>query len=81
MPREVLTQRQQDVYNYIVRYATTHLYSPSISDICVGCSIKSRSDVWRYLRILEDKGYVRLGQHKEARAIKLNGFKLVEVEE
>lgn len=81
MERNKLTERQQEVYDYIVRYTQEHLYSPSITDICVGCNIKSRSDVWRYLRTLENKGYVRLSQHQEARSIRLIGFKLVRVEE
>lgn len=81
MERNKLTERQQEVYDFIVRYTQAHLYSPSITDICVSCHFASRSDVHRILRILDDKGYIKKPLHSEARAIKLIGFKLVRVEE
>lgn len=81
MAKNTLTERQQEVYDFIVRYTQEHMYPPSITDICVSCHFKSKSNVHEILRILDDKGYIKKPMHSEARAIKLYGYKLVRVEE
>ena len=80
MAKKELTPRQKQIYDYILRYTQRNLYPPSVTEICAATKTTSSSDVWRFLRILEDKGYIRLGRHAATRAITLTGYKLVRTE-
>ena len=67
----------EKIYNFIVRYTTEHLYSPSVQDICDGVGYSSKSTVCAYLRTIEKLGLISLGDFAQPRRIKLIGFKLV----
>lgn len=76
--RKPLTPKQQEVYDFIVKYTQEHLYSPSIREIGEGTNLKSTSSVFTHLINLELKGYIV--RKCEQRSIKLVGFKLVREE-
>jgi repressor LexA len=54
-----LTDKQQQVLNFIVSYAEDHGYPPSVRDICQGIGVKSTSTVHGYLTRLEKGGYLK----------------------
>lgn len=68
---------QNKVYDFLVDYITTNLYSPSIRDICDGCGYKSTSTVQSHLISLERRGLIALENYGSPRCIKLVGYKMV----
>ena len=54
-----LTDREKQIYNYILDCMKTDGYAPSVRDICNGLQIRSTSTVHQYLRRLDSKGYIR----------------------
>lgn len=59
MTRKKLTDRQQLVYDGIVKYQTEHGFAPSIRELCKICGLASTSSVYSHLKSLEDLGYIR----------------------
>lgn len=53
-----LTEKQQKIYDFILRYTEEHGYSPSIRDIAAASHLKSTSTVHFHLKALEEAGYV-----------------------
>lgn len=53
-----LTEKQQQIYDFILRYTEEHGYSPSIRDIAAASHLKSTSTVHFHLKALEEAGYV-----------------------
>ena len=72
-----MSERQYEIYSFIVKYIKENLYPPTFAEICQGTSIKSKSTVSDHLLGLENLGYVevKLGT---PRAIKLIGYAIVE---
>lgn len=70
-------EAQKKIYDFIVKYTTENLYSPSVQDICDGTGFKSKSSVFVHLRKLESLGLISLGEFAQPRCIKLIGYKLV----
>lgn len=54
-----LTERERDIYNYIVNAIRNEGYSPSVRDICNALNMKSTSTVHTYLERLERKGMIQ----------------------
>jgi repressor LexA len=54
-----LSNRQQQMLDFIRSYQREYTFSPSIRDIQSGCSISSTSVVDYNLRILQREGYIR----------------------
>ena len=54
-----LTEREKQIYNYILNCINTSGYSPSVRDICAALNIKSTSTVHFYLEKLKQKGYLK----------------------
>ena len=54
-----LSDKQQNIINYIRRFLKDNSYPPTIRDIQTGCKISSTSVVDYNLNILERKGYIR----------------------
>ena len=71
-----LTDRQQQIYDFIVSYVQEQLYPPSIREIRDGTGLKSTSSVVGHLKALEKKGMINITEY-EPRAIKLVGYKVV----
>lgn len=53
-----LTEKQQQIYDFILRYTDEHGYSPSVRDIAAASGLKSTSTVHFHLKALEEAGYV-----------------------
>lgn len=57
MPKK-LTDKQQQVLDFIQAYVRDHGYPPSVRDICEGIGVRSTSTVHGYLTRLERGGYI-----------------------
>jgi repressor LexA len=55
----VLSDKRQQMLNFIKHYITEKGYSPSIREIAKKCQISSPSMVQYHLKILEQDGYIR----------------------
>ena len=60
----MLTLGQHRVYRFIKNYMEQHQYAPTTAEIAMGIGIQSRGVVHRYLKALEDAGYLRLQPNK-----------------
>ncbi|MBQ8508940.1 MAG: transcriptional repressor LexA [Clostridia bacterium] len=54
-----LTDREREIYNYILNAIRNEGYSPSVRDICNALNMKSTSTVHTYLERLERKGMIQ----------------------
>lgn len=55
----MLTQRQREVYEFVVRYADDHGYPPTVREIGEAVGLASPSTVHAHLANLERAGYLR----------------------
>ena len=55
----MLTQRQREVYEYVVSYADSHGYPPTVREIGEAVGLASPSTVHAHLANLERAGYLR----------------------
>lgn len=55
---EHITQKQKEVYDFLVKYTTDKGFPPSVRDICTALSLKSTSTVHGHLKRLENKGLI-----------------------
>ncbi len=73
MSKRQLTEKQQQVYNFIVKQMGEG-FPPTVREICNNTGIKSTSTVHAILGVLEEEGYI-MRDAKNSRAIKLDlGF-------
>ena len=70
--KKQLTDRQQQIYAYIVSYIRSEGYSPAVRDICEEFGIKSTNGAVVHLNALEKKGYISRSSGK-SRTIRLIG--------
>jgi len=61
-----LSSRQLEIARAIRDFLVRRGYPPSVEEIGMAVGLKSRSAVWRQLRILRDKGVLRLGPGRRA---------------
>lgn len=54
-------QREQWIVDYLRSYIAENGWAPTYQEIADAVDLKSKSDVGRYLRSLEDKGIIRKG--------------------
>lgn len=54
-----LTEKENEMYQYILATTEANGYSPSVRDIKNALNIKSTSTVHSYLNKLEAKGYIQ----------------------
>ncbi len=59
-----LTDKEQQIYDYIFEMIEKNGYSPTVRDIKNAVGIKSTSTVHIYLQKLEDKGFIQKEQGK-----------------
>ena len=70
MSKRPLTEKQQSVYNFIVKQMAGG-FPPTVREICNNSGIKSTSTVHGILGVLEEEGYI-VRDAKYSRAIKLD---------
>ncbi len=70
MIKPQLTQKQQNIYDYIVSFTAEHGYPPSVREIGAAVGLKSPSTVHFHMRGLESAGYIVKTEGK-TRAISL----------
>lgn len=70
MSKKPLTEKQQSVYNFIVKQMSGG-FPPTVREICNNTGIKSTSTVHAILGVLEEEGYI-VRDAKYSRAIKLD---------
>lgn len=58
MQREPLNEKEQAMYDYIVRSIKENGFAPSVRDIKLALGVRSTSTVHTYLSRLEEKGYI-----------------------
>lgn len=56
----MLTLSQRKTFEFILQYIHQHDYSPTSAEIAQGIGIKSRGVVHRYLKGLQNNGYIKL---------------------
>jgi repressor LexA len=52
-----LTERQQEILDFINRFTNTYRRSPTIREICSGCGYNSTKSARDVLKAIEAKGY------------------------
>lgn len=62
-PKDELTRREHDIYDYIVSFKTINGFAPTITEISIGL-YTSRSFVREVLYRLQDLGYIRYDDSK-----------------
>ncbi len=70
MSKEPLTEKQQEVYAFLVKQKAEGI-PPTVREICRATGIRSTSTVHAMLSALEEKGYITRDA-KNSRAIRLN---------
>ena len=68
----MLTERQQEIYDFVVAYAQKHGYPPTVREIGAEVGLASPSTVHVHLAKLEQAGYIRRDPTKP-RALELVG--------
>ena len=54
----MLTERQQDTYDFIVRYIREHDRSPLLSEVALGIGLSSQGSVHNYIQALVNEGLI-----------------------
>lgn len=75
-----LTSEQQRVYSFIVKHRLQTGFPPTVREIAQGLGYKSPNNVRQHLRLIEQKGFIRL-QAGKARGIEITSFEQSEPDE
>ena len=70
------TERETQIYQYIVDYMQEHMYAPTIREICKAVGLSSTASDAYYMEHLAGKGLIEIGQD-EHRIIRLVGYSIV----
>lgn len=70
MSKPPLSEKQQEVYNFLVKQLSEG-FPPTVREICTATGIKSTSTVHGILTVLEENGYI-IRDPKNSRSIKLD---------
>lgn len=57
---EALTPREQEIFNYILRFRTENQMSPSVREIAQGVGVYSPSAIHRHLHNMAEKGWLTM---------------------
>ncbi|HEX3020110.1 MAG TPA: transcriptional repressor LexA [Chitinispirillaceae bacterium] len=68
-----LTSEQQRVYSFIIKHRQQTGFPPTVREIAQGLGYKSPNNVRQHLRLIEQKGFIRLMAGK-ARGIEITSF-------
>lgn len=64
MPKEIITKRQQQAFDFICAFTATHGYPPSVREIGSAIGLSSPSTVHSHLHKLEEAGYIKRDPNK-----------------
>lgn len=64
MPKEKITKRQQQAFDFICTFTAAHGYPPSIREIGSAIGLSSPSTVHSHLHKLEEAGYIKRDPNK-----------------
>lgn len=56
-----MTEREIQIYQYIVNYMQEHMYVPTIREICKAVGLSSTSSVAFHMERLAGKGLIEIG--------------------
>ena len=68
-----LTPAQEKVFRFVREYITRHGYSPSYEEVRRHLGFKSLNSVYKHLKQLEERGYLRTPWNNKKRALDLAG--------
>ena len=71
-----ITERETQIYQYIVEYMQEHMYAPTIREIGKAVGLSSTSSVAVHMERLEGKGLIEIGPDAP-RKIRLVGYSIV----
>ena len=72
-----LTDKQQQIYDYIVAFQKDHGYPPSVREICAEMNLRSPSTVHAHLKKLQEAGYLEPSEHKSRALTPVSGPSMV----
>ena len=81
----MLTEKENQVYNFIIKYQEKHGKSPLLREVAKGIGISSKGVAHRYIKSLESnsmlekkayrhRGLIRVNKIGDRKAVKLKGF-------
>jgi len=59
-----ITNKQKQIYDFIVDFTSEKGYPPSIREICAAVSLRSPSSVHAHIRTLQELGYIQKDDNK-----------------
>ena len=65
-----LNKRERDILKFIQKEIITNGFAPSVREICKGVGLNSTATVQGYLKVLEERGYVKK-ENQKGRTIRL----------
>jgi repressor LexA len=68
-PIRPLTDRQREIYRWIVQYIATHGYSPTVRELCLAFRFDSPNGAMCHLLPLRKKGYLAWNE-RQSRTIR-----------
>ena len=71
-----MTEREIQIYQYIVNYMQEHMYAPNIREVCKAVGLSSTSSVAFHMERLAGKGLIEIGPDSP-RKIRLVGYSIV----
>jgi predicted transcriptional regulator len=83
MNKVIKIKTEQKVYNAFVKLEKENCYPPTLRELCIECSYKSRGCMQRYINILVEKGLIEkikkgVNKKRNYRTVKKNvGYKNV----
>lgn len=75
--RAPLTERQKQIFDFIVEYTKKNCFPPSVREIGEGVGLASTSSVHFCLKALQEKGYIET-KEMQPRAIRIIGYRYEE---
>lgn len=74
---ERMIEKQNKIYDFVLNFTKKNLYPPTTTEIQKALGISGNAEVTMDLKRLHERGLLTVD--KGARAIRLNGFKIVEI--
>ena len=72
-----MTEKQQEIFDFIIWYIRENLYPPTVREIGDGVGLKSTSSVFSHLKTMKRKGYIDMPKGSSPRAIRIPGYRFV----